>query len=380
MTSLFLTITRSFSIYSLLTLLLAAPYFYPECSFGRIHSSTAIASLEQTSKAFRSVIETAGSAVVNIFVDTDNTITGQNTGDDQKNLFNDPFFNDIFQQDSGEAPSPAIKGHGSGFIIDKDGFILTNSHVVKNARSITVQLIDHRQFNATLIGLDLPSDVALLQIEADNLTPLPLGNSDQINIGDWAIVIGFPLMNTQSASIGIVSAIGLNNLGIHEYENFIQTDASIYPGNSGGPLINIYGEAIGINTAFSASLTGKLGMGFAIPINMAVDLARQLRKSGKVIRGWLGVGLKNEKNGKVTIVRVKKGSPAEKNGLQPGDILQTIDGAPLNGSFEFRNRLALNAPGSFITLGIKRNNEQINLKIRLGKRTSDAFSNDQQDE
>ncbi|MFQ6111488.1 MAG: S1C family serine protease, partial [Nitrospinota bacterium] len=232
----------------------------------------------------------------------------------------------------GEIPR---RGSGTGFIMDKRGYILTNNHVVDGAREVRVVLADDREFEATVVGGDFRSDVAVLKIEApEELPVVPLGDSDKIHIGQWAIAIGNPFGLARTVTVGVISGVGRSGLGVATYENFIQTDASISPGNSGGPLLNLKGEVIGVNTAIFSRASG---IGFAIPINMARRVARQLISQGRVVRGFLGViiqpltselarkfGMKTRKG--ALVGDLLEGGPAERSGIQRGDIILRFDG------------------------------------------------------
>ena len=246
----------------------------PSLGWGQSHTQAA----KELSKAFSSAAKAAMPAVVSIKVEK--TVTGPAMGMGGSEGFNDPFgqFPDDFRRRffGGRVPqqrSPRKyrqQGQGSGFIISADGYILTNNHVVGDVDKITVELKDGRKFNnAKLIGTDPGSEVALIKIEGDNFPVLPLGDSDKMEIGDWVIAIGNPFGLSETVTVGVISAVGRSNMHIADYEDFIQTDAAINPGNSGGPLINLDGKVIGINTAIVSESGGYMGIGFAIPINMA---------------------------------------------------------------------------------------------------------------
>lgn len=261
---------------------------------------------------------------------------------------------------------------GSGVIINaKQGYILTNAHVVKHASSITVTLNDSRHFTATLVGADTASDIAVLKIKAKHLHSIPLGNSDKLQVGDFVAAIGSPFGLNQTVTSGIVSALQRNDLNIEDYENFIQTDAAINPGNSGGALVTYKGKLIGINTAIISQGNGNIGIGFAIPINMAHSIMQQLIKYGKVRRGLLGVfaqpltsdlmtafhlpdGLKGS-----IITAVSPGSPAAKAGLQVGDVILKINDQTVKNPFDIRNVIGLLRVGSHVSLTILRNGKTI---------------------
>ena len=279
-------------------------------------------------QAFMAVAKTVTPSVVNI-----STVTRKRVI--QPFFEFSPFFDDFF---GGGQPRPRYKKEsslGSGFIINKEGYIITNDHVVKNAETIQVKLSNDKVYNAKIVGEDPKTDIAIIKlIGAGDLPVSVLGDSDKLQVGQWAIAIGNPFGLDRTVTVGVISATGRSNMGIETYEDFIQTDASINPGNSGGPLLNIYGEVIGINTAIVAA--GQ-GIGFAIPINMAKNVVSQLIKKGSVSRGWLGVsiqpvtediarsfGLKNTAG--ALVADVMSGSPADKAGIRQGDIITRVAG------------------------------------------------------
>jgi serine protease Do len=295
------------------------------------------------------------------------------------------FFGEQFEQYQRQQPrrqAPRQEGAGSGFIIAEDGLILTNNHVVEDADSIKVKLADKREFTATVVGTDPQSDVALIKIDAKNLPTLPLGDSNALEVGEWVIAIGSPFELSQSVTVGVVSAKGRNRIGINDYENFIQTDAAINPGNSGGPLLNIKGQAIGINTAIFSRTGGSMGIGFAIPINMAKSIEEQLRSNGKVVRGWLGLIIQDMDDGLaqsfgvsktegVLVSEVTPGSPAEKAGFKQGDVVFALNGAPLTDVSDLRNRIAMTAPGTSVTLDIMRAGDRQQMSVLIAEQPSD---------
>jgi serine protease Do len=274
------------------------------------------------------------------------------------------------------------RGQGSGFIISKDGYILTNNHVVGDVDKITVVLQDGRTFNdAKVIGTDPDSEVALIKIEGDDFPVLPLGDSSKVQIADWVVAIGNPFGLSETVTVGVVSAVGRSNVHITAYEDFIQTDAAINPGNSGGPLIDLDGKAIGINTAIVSESGGYMGIGFAIPINMAKEIAEQLKAHGKVTRGYLGLYgqditpdmtqlLKVEKGAGVLVADVENGSPADEAGLQSGDIIQEIDGKKITSYDQFRNEVATLKPGTKVRLNVLREGKSMEITATLGERPS----------
>ncbi len=284
----------------------------------------------------------------------------------QSPLLDDPFFRRFF--DVPDQPRERqTQSLGSGVIVDAGrGLVITNHHVVHRADQITVTLADGREFSATLVGSDAETDVAVIRIEADDLTALPLADSDQLRVGDFVVAIGNPFGLGQTVTSGIVSALGRSGLKVGSYEDFIQTDASINPGNSGGALVNLRGELVGINTAILAPSGGNIGIGFAIPTNMAMAVTHQLVEHGEISRGQLGIGVQDltpalaeafgldTRNG-VVVTQITPGSPAERAGLQTGDILQSLNGRPVRQASELRNSIALLRVGDTVELEVRRN-------------------------
>ena len=291
---------------------------------------------------------------------------------------NDPF-KDFFDRFFGDQVPRNFRqqGLGTGFIIDKDGYIFTNNHVVEMAEEIKVTLSDKREFEAKVIGRDPKTDIALIKIDdAADLVPLPLGDSDKLEVGDWVVAIGNPFGLGNTVTAGIVSA-KYRQIGAGSYDNFIQTDASINPGNSGGPLLDINGNAIGINTAIFSQSGGSIGIGFAIPINMAKELLPQL-KEGKVVRGWLGVviqeitsdlrdklHLKDEQG--ALVADVSQGGPAEKAGIKRGDVIVSFDGKKIRGAKELPYIVSSTPVGKTVDVEIFRNGREKTLQVKLGE-------------
>ena len=350
--------------------------------FSRADTGGDAALLDRSSKAFVNVVKQAKPAVVHIKVEkTTKASSGSQMPDE---IFNHPFFEQFFgPRYRQQQPPPREykqRGQGSGFIINQDGFILTNNHVVEDADEITVVLSDNREFSAKTIGTDPQTDVALLKIddETENLPVLPLGDSSALEVGEWVIAIGNPFGLSQTVTVGVVSATGRSSVGINEYENFIQTDAAINPGNSGGPLINGRGEVVGINTALFSRTGGYMGIGFAITINMAKSIEKQLQSQGKVTRGWLGVviqdvnkdlaehfGLKDAKG--ILVSEIQKDSPASSAGLKQGDVIIKLDGAELENVSDLRNRVAMIPPGTKTVLDIIRDGRSKKLQVTIGE-------------
>jgi serine protease Do len=258
-------------------------------------------------------------------------------------------------------------GQGSGFLISKDGYILTNTHVVGDVDKITVRLSDGREFTAKKIGADSKTEVALIKIEGSDFPTLAMGDPSKLEIGEWVIAIGNPFGLKETLTVGVVSAKGRNNMGITDYEDFIQTDAAINPGNSGGPLLNFDGEVIGINTAIFSQSGGYMGIGFAVPIDMALQIKNQLLSNGKVTRGYIGIYMNpaelneqmaqsfgyKEKTG-VLIADVQKDGPADKAGLVSGDIIMEMNGKKITDQSGFRRTIAAIAPKEKVKLLIFR--------------------------
>ncbi len=280
-------------------------------------------------------------------------------------LFSDPFFRRFFN-----VPDQPIERKtqslGSGVIVDAErGLVLTNNHVIANAVQITVTLRDGRQLEAELIGTDPETDVAVIKIPSEDIVDIKTADSDELRVGDFVVAIGNPFGLGQTVTSGIVSALSRSGLGIEGYEDFIQTDASINPGNSGGALVNLRGELVGINTALFSQGGGNIGIGFAIPINLAMQITEQLLENGKVQRGFLGIstqdlnpalieafGLKQKKGAVIT--SVVEDSPAGEAGLQPGDILIKINGRDVKNASDVRNRFGLLAIGEQVVFDILR--------------------------
>jgi len=281
------------------------------------------------------------------------------------------------------APKDAPPGSGSGVIIDKAGYIVTNNHVVGDAAVVEVRLSDKTKFKGTVIGKDPDTDLALVKIKADHDLPfVVLGDSSKTKVGQWAIAVGNPFGLDRTVTIGVVSALGRENVNLSRYEDFIQTDASINPGNSGGPLFNIQGEVIGINTAI---INFAQGIGFAIPSNMVKSITTQLRAKGKVSRGWLGVGIQplttelakkfGVKEGLGVLINdVFEGDPASKGGIISGDIILSINEKPVDTPNTLARVIAGFFPGETIKVGVLRDGEKITLNVDLVERKDDVVT------
>ena len=294
----------------------------------------------------------------------------------QNPLFADPFFRRFFNVPD-QPQERKTQSLGSGVIVDAErGLVLTNNHVIANAVQVTVTLRDGRHLDAEIVGSDPGTDVAVIKVPAELLTDIGVANSDDLRVGDFVVAIGNPFGLGQTVTSGIVSALSRSGLGIEGYEDFIQTDASINPGNSGGALVNLKGELVGINTAIFSRGGGNIGIGFAIPINLALQIMEQLLDNGMVERGFIGVQVQNLnadlaeafgiKNQKGAIVNsVLPGSPAEKAGLLPGDIITSINSKPVKAASDVRNHIGLLPVGEQVMFEVLRDGERKKLKARV---------------
>jgi serine protease Do/serine protease DegQ len=293
-------------------------------------------------------------------------------------LFNDPFFRHFFDVPQKRRERKKT-GLGSGVIIDaKQGYIVTNNHVIEKADDIVVTLSDGRKFDATIVGRDPGADVAVIQVEAEDLNAIEIANSEKLRVGDFVVAIGNPFGLGQTVTSGIVSALGRSGLGIEKYENFIQTDASINPGNSGGALVNLRGELIGINTAIVGPNGGSVGIGFAIPMNMAQQIIQQLIEYGEVKRGRLGFTAQDltpelveafklkQKKG-VVVARVEQNSAADKAGVVAGDVIVSVNDVEVKDSSDMRNKIGLMRVGEDIQLQIIRNGKIKRVTARIAE-------------
>jgi serine protease Do len=334
-------------------------------------------SLGNFANGFSAVIKPALPAVVNIR--TSKMVKAQ--ANQMSPFFNDPMFRQFFgdQFGGGKPHAEREQALGSGVIVTADGTILTNNHVIDGASDIKVYLSDKREFKAKLVGADPKTDIAVLKIDAGGLPTLPLGDSSQLNVGDLIFAIGDPFGIGETATMGIVSATGRGQLGIEDYENFIQTDAAINPGNSGGAMIDIHGNLVGINTAIlSHGSGGNEGVGFAIPMSMAKPVMDQILAHGKVVRGYLGVHIQDlspeiakafnyHLSGGALIGDVSPNTPASKAGLQKGDVIVKLDGQPVSDYVDLRLRISQMAPGTSVKLDVWRDGKTQNYTVALGE-------------
>ena len=316
------------------------------------------------------LLEQATPAVVNI------SVTGSVRARTNP-MFQDPFFRRFFNIPEQPRSIPR-QSAGSGVIVDaRKGYVLTNHHVVNGADRIDVTLQDRRRFEAELIGSDEGTDIALLKIDAKDLTALPLGDSEDVRVGDFVLAIGNPFGLGQTVTSGIVSALGRSGINADGYEDFIQTDASINPGNSGGALIDIDGDLIGINTAIIAPSGGNVGIGFAVPVAMAEAVMKQILEYGEVRRGRLGVTIQDvtpelaqaldlDTAEGAVITEVQAGSAADKGGLLAGDVVVAVDGVAVLNASELRNRIGLTPVGEALDITVMRDGRRKSLDVEIG--------------
>ena len=319
------------------------------------------------------MLENVTPAVVNIYTISE---SGQ-----RNQLIDDPFLRKFFNIPGKQKSRKRNRaGLGSGVIINsKKGYVITNNHVIAKAKDIKVRLHDGRELKAALVGADPASDIAIIKIEPKNLTAIKFSDSEKLRVGDFVVAIGNPFGIGQTVTSGIVSALGRSGLGIEAYENFIQTDASINPGNSGGALVNLKGQLVGINTAIIGSKgasAGSVGIGLAIPVNMALDITEQLLKYGEVKRGYLGVSAQNltedlskafgvETNRGAIITRVQKGSPADLSDIKVGDVVTKINNKAVENAASMRNKIGLLKINSTITIQINRKGKTLTKKVKI---------------
>lgn len=333
-----------------------------------------VAALKSQSRAFVSIANQVLPSVVSI---TTSKIMHPTNGSGGSRLFGDDLMRRFFEDNGPQEFNQ--QGSGSGVIMDSRGYILTNNHVVANADELEVTLYDGRTAKAELVGTDSESDVAVIRIDLDKLSPATFGDSDKIEVGEWVLAAGNPFQLNYSITSGIVSAKGRSQIGLANYEDFIQTDAAINPGNSGGALVNLDGEVIGINTAIATRSGGYQGIGFAIPINMAAENARDLIDDGKVTRGFLGVTIRDLDDvmadyyklddPKGALVQgVEPGEPADRAGVEQGDVIVSVNGREVADSDALRMNVARLRPGSKIDVEVIRDGRRKNLTVELGER------------
>lgn len=329
---------------------------------------------------FKSIVKENTPAVVKILVESSGEARGHgNTPLDSQEI--PEYLRRFFENRGGpqQQPQRPSQSMGSGFIISENGYIVTNNHVVAGADTVTVRLTDRREYEATIIGVDPRSDLALLQIKADGLPVLKLGKPGELDVGEWVLAIGSPFGLDYSVTAGIVSAMGrsLPNENRDNYVPFIQTDVAINPGNSGGPLFNMEGQVVGVNSQIFTRSGGSIGLSFAIPVSVVINVVEQLKESGKVTRGWLGVTIQDvdknlaesfglDKPKGALIAQLMEGGPAEKGGLQAGDIIVRFDGTDILRSADLPHVVGLIRPGSRVKVGIVRDRKKMTLEMAVG--------------
>jgi len=355
-----------------------------------LFSREELSALADTDKAFVAVNQVVSPAVVQVetVIKYSDTSYHEFGGDMFEEFFGESPFDDFFGGSPFEHPGGDISEYyteamGSGVIVSDEGYILTNNHVVADAEEITVHLSDGRSLPAVVIGADAGTDLAVIHVEATELPVATLGNSDSLLVGDWVVAIGSPFGLASTVTAGIVSALGRDNMHLADYEEFIQTDAAINPGNSGGALSNLAGEVVGINTAIATQTGSYMGVGFAIPINLARNIMEQLIETGTVTRGWLGVTLQDvtpelaealelpDGAAGVLIGEVLPDTPADDAGFKAGDLITTLDGEAMDSSNELRNKVAAARPGESLTLTILRHDKLHNLSFTVGERPAE---------
>ena len=327
--------------------------------------------------SYHDAVKKSMPAVVNIFTSKASTKSKSRKGSNGNPA--DPLFKFFFgDQPPDEEPSSSL---GSGVLVSPEGIILTNHHVISDASDIDIALADGRKLKAQVIGSDPETDIAVLKIEAKHLpTPITLGKIDSVHVGDVVLAIGNPFGVGQTVTSGIVSAMGRDHVGINTFENFIQTDAAINPGNSGGALIDTRGNLIGINTAIFSNNGGSMGIGFAIPVNLAKQVMESILSNGSVTRGWIGVepqnlskelaeslGLAGNTEG-VLLSGVLEGGPADRGGAKPGDVLIAVNGQATKDVKQLLNQIAQLGPGNAATIKVLRKGKDLELTVKIGKR------------
>jgi serine protease Do len=357
----------------------------PERGSVRLGEGTSLAkppvAAQELSDAFAEVVAQAEPSVVSVY--TSKTVqVAANGGMPFPFLFGFPGGGNGNgdDDDQGQGSSRKQQGGGSGFVVDATGYILTNAHVVKDQDEIKVELFDRTRLEAKVVGLDEKADVAVLKVELGKakLRVMAFGNSDDLRIGQWVLAMGSPYMFRNTVTAGIVSAVGRNEMQGDGYSDYIQTDAAVNPGNSGGPLVNLRGQVVGINSSIWTRSGGYQGISFAIPINQARRIAEDLIYDGSVSRGWLGLSIDDVdpeladalsipgRNG-ARVMQAVPGAPADKAGVKTGDIVLSLAGKPVTGSADLRNRVAAERPGTKVTLRVLRDGKELDIVVPLGR-------------
>lgn len=319
--------------------------------------------LSQISEAFEKAAANVSSSVVSIFAEQ--TVQVQSPfglpDDAFKDFFGEDFFRRFFGTPTPKEEKRTVRSLGSGVIVTKDGYILTNNHVVANAEKLSVVIGENKTYEAKVIGTDPPTDVAVIKVDANDLPAAKLGNSDEVKVGQWVIAVGNPFQLFHTVTHGIISAKGRSSVGLADYEDFFQTDASINPGNSGGALADMEGYVIGINTAIATPSGGNVGIGFAIPINMAKKVMEDLAKALK-LSGTEGV----------LVGDVDRAGPADRGGVRRGDVIVEFDGKKVNNSTQLRNLAAQAKPGTPVKIGLLREGKKLEVTVTLGERPKES--------
>jgi serine protease Do len=364
------------------TWLTSAPVAQPSLQKPAPAPATSLDAAKQTSQAF---VEVARKVTPSIVMITNEAKIENQFGDENlRNMFGDDFFGQFFNMPP-QQRDQIRKSIGSGVVLSADGYIITNNHVVDNSTKLQVTLPDGKKISAKIIGADPKTDLALIKVDGAKLQSVTLGHSDDIEVGEWVLAIGSPfgeaLQHTVTA--GIISARGRSNVGIADYEDFIQTDAAINPGNSGGALVDLDGNLIGINTAIVSSNGSNAGVGFAIPVDMVKKVAEQLKADGRVIRGYLGITIQDltpelqkslgikEANGAV-VSDLQKGAPGEKAGLKPYDVITSVNGQTVKSNADLRDRIASLKPGSHADLTVIRDGKEQTIGVTVGEMKNDS--------
>lgn len=345
-------------------------------TFGFMQKDSAEAPQIKQTEAYADTIKTEGlnfAPLVKKVKPTVVKVVSESIRERRRSVFGDDFFDRFFNS---PRRNEKVSGVGSGFIISKDGLIITNNHVVKGALKVTITTYDEKEYVAKIIGTDSKTDLALLKIKGKNHPFISLGDSDAIEIGEWVLAIGNPLGQDLTVTAGIISAKG-RRIGATDYEDYLQTDASINRGNSGGPLINTIGKVIGINSVIIAPSGGSVGIGFAIPSNMAKKVIGDIKSKGRVIRGWLGVSIRelNKDEAKqfdypmqgLLISQVDENSPAQEAGLKRNDFIIKLNDGRIKSGSDLRLKIANSNPGDVVSLTIFRGEKQLNIKIKIGE-------------
>lgn len=350
--------------------------------------------VNQISQAFKDASLRVSPSVVSIIAEQEVRVSG-NFGfpdDAFRDFFGDEFFRRFFGTPERHPQRRTIRSLGSGVIVTEDGYIITNNHVVEKAEKLSVLIGgDNTRYDAELIGSDPPSDVAVIKIDAEGLKSASFGDSDNISVGQWVIAVGNPFQLMHTVTAGIISARGRSSVGLAEYEDFIQTDASINPGNSGGALSDLNGRVIGINTAIASPTGGNIGIGFAIPANMAREVVDQLISQGEVVRGYMGVWLQDitEELSEALDLESSKGAlvsdivddgPAAQAGIQRGDVIVKYNGQNIENGTQLKNLVAQTDPGTSVKVVVIRNGEEKELTMKLGERQEEEENTREQSE